>query len=122
MSEQTEPQTFEEFWPFYVSQHLDPTCRTLHFVGTTLAMACVAATPWVPPAILAAPVFGYGFAWVGHFVFEKNKPASWGSAQHAVWSLRGDFRMWRRMVTGRMAEEIARVQGGAAAAAVDAAA
>lgn len=108
----SEPTTFEEFWPYYVSQHLDPTCRKLHFVGTTLALACVAAAPLVPQALLAAPVFGYGFAWVGHFKFEKNKPASWGSVQHAAWSLRGDFRMWRKMITGAMDAEIARVQGG----------
>jgi len=108
--DQPAPTTFEEFWPFYVSQHLDPTCRRLHFVGTTLAMACVAASPWVPPVLLAAPVFGYGFAWVGHFAFEKNKPASWGSWQHAAWSLRGDLRMWRKMVAGAMATEIERLQ------------
>ena len=119
----SEPQTFEEFWPYYVSQHVDPTCRALHFVGTSLAMACVAATPFVPTAILAAPVFGYGFAWVGHFACEKNKPASWASPKAALWSLRGDFRMWRRIVTGRMAAEVARVQAGAGAdAPIDAAA
>ncbi|MEZ4402287.1 MAG: DUF962 domain-containing protein [Kofleriaceae bacterium] len=110
MSTHPDPQTFEEFWPYYVSQHLDPTCRALHFAGTTLALACVAATPWVPPAILAAPVCGYGLAWVGHFVFEKNRPATFNSPKHAVWSLRGDFRMWRRILTGRMAAEVAQVQ------------
>ena len=108
-----DPQTFEEFWPYYVSQHLDPTCRLLHFVGTTLALGCVAATPLVPPAILAAPVAGYGLAWIGHFAFEKNKPATWNSPKHAVWSLRGDFRMWRRIVTGTMSAEVAKVTAGA---------
>ncbi|MBK9031884.1 MAG: DUF962 domain-containing protein [Myxococcales bacterium] len=102
------PQTFEEFWPYYVSQHLDPTCRALHFAGTTLAMACVAATPLVPAAILAAPVCGYGLAWIGHFAFERNRPASWHSARHLLWSLRGDFRMWRRIATGTMSAELAR--------------
>lgn len=110
------PQSFEEFWPYYVSQHLDPTCRALHFAGTTLAMACVAAAPLWPPALLAAPVAGYGLAWIGHFAFEKNRPATWGSPKFAVWSLRGDFRMWRRMVTGAMAAEIERVQAGMAVA------
>jgi hypothetical protein len=104
------PETFEEFWPYYVSQHLDPTCRTLHFVGTSLAMACLAAAPVVPPALLAAPVFGYGLAWIGHFAFEKNRPASWASPRHALWSLRGDLRMWRRIATGRMAAEVERVR------------
>ncbi len=104
------PATFEEFWPYYVSQHLDPTCRRLHFVGTSLALACVAVAPFAPTALLAAPVFGYGFAWVGHFAFEKNRPASWGSVQHFAWSLRGDLRMWRRIVTGAMDAEVERVQ------------
>jgi hypothetical protein len=100
------PTTFEEFWPYYVSQHKNRTSRRLHFVGTTLAMGCVAATPIAPPAILAAPVLGYGFAWVGHFAFEKNKPATWGGAQFAVWSLMGDLRMWRHMLAGTMDAEV----------------
>jgi hypothetical protein len=101
MTEQA-PTSFEEFWPYYVSQHRDRTCRRLHFIGTSLAMGCLAVAPFYPPALLAAPVMGYGFAWVGHFAFEKNKPASWASAKAAVWSLRGDLRMWRRMVNGTM--------------------
>ncbi len=113
------PESFEEFWPYYVSQHLDPTCRALHVAGTTLAMACVAAAPLYPPALLAAPVCGYGLAWIGHFAFERNRPASWHSPQHFWWSLRGDLRMWHRTITGAMSEEIARAQ---APASVDAAA
>lgn len=111
--DQPAPTSFEEFWPYYVSQHADRTCRRLHFVGTSLAMACVAVAPLAPAALLAAPVFGYGMAWVGHFAFEKNKPASWGSLQHAAWSLRGDLRMWGKMVTGAMDAEVARVQAAA---------
>jgi hypothetical protein len=100
------PQSFEEFWPFYVSQHQNKTCRQLHFVGTTIAMGCVAVSPWYPPALLAAPVAGYGLAWIGHFVFEKNKPASWLGPKQVVWSLRGDLRMWRKMITGSMDQEV----------------
>ena len=103
------PESFEEFWPYYVSQHQDPTCRKLHFVGTTIAMGCLAVAPFVPAAALAAPVAGYGLAWGGHFVFEKNKPASWGGLQHFAWSLRGDLRMWRLMATGQMDAEVAAV-------------
>ena len=100
------PQSFEEFWPYYVSQHQDPTCSRLHFVGTTIAMGCLAVSPVVPPAVLAAPVAGYGLAWIGHFVFEKNRPASWGGLQHFAWSLRGDLRMWRLMLAGKMDDEL----------------
>ncbi|MDX2092516.1 MAG: DUF962 domain-containing protein [Kofleriaceae bacterium] len=102
----TEPQSLEEFWPYYVSQHQDPTCRRLHFIGTTLALGCIAVSPVIPQALLAAPVFGYGFAWVGHFAFEKNKPASWGGAKAFYWSLRSDFKMWAHMVAGTMDAEV----------------
>lgn len=111
------PQSFEEFWPYYVSQHRNKTCRQLHFVGTTIAMGCLAASPFYPPAALAAPVAGYGFAWIGHFMFEKNKPASWGGLKAAAWSVRGDLRMWRYMVTGQMDGEVERVDAAAAMAA-----
>lgn len=111
------PQSFEEFWPYYVSQHRNKTCRQLHFVGTTIAMGCLAASPFYPPAALAAPVAGYGFAWIGHFVFEKNKPASWGGLKAAAWSLRGDLRMWRYMAMGQMDGEVERVDAAAAMAA-----
>ncbi|HEY4241693.1 MAG TPA: DUF962 domain-containing protein [Kofleriaceae bacterium] len=110
----TPPESFEEFWPYYVSQHMNRTSRRLHFVGTTLAMGCVAVSPWVPSALLAAPVCGYGLAWIGHFAFEKNRPATWGSAKFAVWSLRGDVRMWGKMITGTMDAEVARVAEGMA--------
>ena len=106
----SEPTTFEEFWAYYVSQHRDPTCRRLHFVGTTLAMGCLAATPVFPPALLAAPVCGYGLAWIGHFAFEKNRPASWHSAKHAWWSFKGDLRMWMYMARGDMEAEVERVE------------
>ncbi|MBA3460215.1 MAG: DUF962 domain-containing protein [Deltaproteobacteria bacterium] len=106
----TPPKSFEEFWPYYVSQHANPMCRKLHFVGTTIAMGCVAAAPFYPPALLAAPIAGYGLAWIGHFAFEKNRPASWGGAKAAWWSLRGDLRMWMYMLEGAMDAEVERVE------------
>ena len=105
----TAPETFEEFWPYYVSQHQHPMNRRLHFVGTTIAMGCVAASPFYPAALLAAPVAGYGLAWIGHFVFEKNKPASWGGVKAFAYSLRGDLRMWRLIAMGEMDSEMARL-------------
>lgn len=100
------PQSFEEFWPYYVSQHRNKTSRQLHFIGTSIAMGCVAVAPVYPPALLLAPVAGYGFAWVGHFMFEKNKPASWGGLQAVAWSLRGDLRMWKKTLDGTMDAEV----------------
>ncbi len=92
--------SYDEFWPYYVSQHVDPTCRRLHFVGTSLVLA-MAPNPLLWPLI---PVAGYGFAWVGHFVFEKNRPATF---TYPLWSLRADFRMWRKIATGQMQAELA---------------
>jgi len=100
------PRSFEEFWPFYVAQHLHPANRALHFLGTSLALAAAAAaltlSPWW---LLAVPLAGYGPAWAGHFLFEKNRPASF---RHPLWSLRGDLRMYALLWRDRMDPELAR--------------
>ena len=99
-------RTYEEFWPFYVSQHLNPANRALHLAGTSLVGACLLASLLLSPAWLAAaPIAGYGFAWVGHFSFERNRPATF---TYPLWSLRGDFRMFRLTLLGRMAPELER--------------
>ena len=99
-------RTYEEFWPFYVSQHRNPVCRGLHFAGTTCVLATlVAAAVRSPWWLLGAPLAGYGFAWIGHFFFERNKPATF---THPLWSLRGDFRMYRFTLLGRMPPELRR--------------
>ncbi|MBI3542803.1 MAG: DUF962 domain-containing protein [Deltaproteobacteria bacterium] len=93
------PKTYREFWPYYLSQHRDRTCRRLHFTGTTLALTTVAVAANGHAALLAAaPVAGYGFAWVGHFFFEKNRPATF---RYPLWSLRADFEMYFKMLLGR---------------------
>ena len=100
------PASFSEFWPFYLSQHRHPLSRLLHYLGTVTGVATLLASPaageprFLPVAIIA----GYGPAWVGHFFFEKNRPASF---RHPLWSLRGDFRMLFCFVTGRLARELA---------------
>jgi hypothetical protein len=108
---QDDPRTFEEFWPYYVSQHMNPTCRTLHAVGTSIGLLHLPAVAIFPPLVVPALAWGYGMAWIGHFAFEKNKPATWNSPQHALWSLRGDFRMLRKMLAGTMDAEVERVRG-----------
>ena len=101
-------ESFEEFWPFYVSEHRDPMNRALHYAGTTMVIGTVAtaAITLNPAWLLLAPVVGYGPAWVGHFFIENNKPASF---KHPLWSLRGDFKMYAMALRGKMAEEVARV-------------
>ena len=99
-------RSFEEFWPFYVSEHHLEATRALHFTGTTLVLGAVAAAALVSPWWLAAaPFLGYGPAWIAHFFVEKNRPATF---TYPWWSLRGDFRMWWLMLTGRMRGEVDR--------------
>jgi hypothetical protein len=98
--------SYEEFWPFYVSEHRHPVNRGLHVVGTTLVYVCLVAAPFLGPlALVAAPVVGYGFAWAGHFGVEHNRPATFS---YPLWSLRGDFRMHRLTLLGRMGPELQR--------------
>jgi hypothetical protein len=98
--------SFEEFWPYYLSEHWKPSTRALHFVGTACVGACLLlalfSSPWW---LLAAPLAGYTFAWVGHFFVERNRPATF---TYPLWSLRGDFRMFRLMALGRLAPELER--------------
>ena len=93
--------TFREFYPFYLSEHADPTCRRLHFVGSTLVLVVFAAAlvtqRWL--LLLLLPLLGYGFAWIGHFFFEHNRPATF---THPFYSFVGDWVMYWQMLTGRM--------------------
>ena len=94
--------SFAEFYPFYLAEHRHPVCRRLHFAGTLLVIACVAlavvtASLWW---LAAAPLCGYGFAWIGHFFFERNRPATF---KHPLYSLGGDWVMFRDILTGRIA-------------------
>jgi hypothetical protein len=100
--------TFREFWPFYVGEHRHPTNRRLHFIGTSLVLGLlVAAVITGRLGLLAAlPVAGYSFAWVGHFVVERNRPATF---QYPLWSLAADFVMYGKIVTGTMDAEVERL-------------
>ena len=102
------PKTFEEFWPCYLGEHRNPRNRALHFAGTTLVYAIVALAFLDSfRYLILAPLVGYGFAWVGHFFVEKNRPATFS---YPLWSLRGDFRMHARMATGRLGLDLERLE------------
>jgi hypothetical protein len=96
-----EYKTFREFYPYYLKEHSNRTCRRLHVIGTSLgvlALLVILATQswsylWLPA------VCGYGFAWVGHFFFEKNRPATF---KYPLFSFRGDFHMCFAVWTGKM--------------------
>ena len=93
--------SFKEFYPFYLGEHANPTCRRLHFVGSWvvlgfLAAAAITMNPWL---LLGALVSGYAFAWVGHFFFEHNKPATF---KHPFYSFAGDWVMFKDILTGKI--------------------
>jgi hypothetical protein len=95
-------ETFKEFYPFYLREHANSTCRRLHFVGSSIVLLLLAMVLVTGELKLLwlVPVVGYGFAWVGHFFFEHNRPATF---QYPLFSLMGDWVMFRDMLTGRVA-------------------
>ena len=93
--------SFSEFYPFYLSEHANRTCRRLHFAGTSLVIliALAAVLSGRYGLLWLLPVVGYGFAWVGHFYFEKNRPATF---KYPFYSLMGDFVMYKDIWSGRI--------------------
>ena len=94
-------ESFQAFYPYYLSEHRNGACRLLHFIVTTgvLGAFVFALVTGQLALILACPVIGYGSAWVGHFIFEKNRPATF---QYPLWSLRGDFVMYADILFGEV--------------------
>ncbi len=93
--------TYREFYPFYLTEHQNPINRSLHFIGTLGVFFCLfeaifTGSWWY---WILIPIVGYGFAWLGHFVFEKNKPATF---QYPLWSLISDFKMFFQLLTGKI--------------------
>ena len=93
--------SFRDFYPFYLGEHSNRTCRRLHFVGTALVIGTLiyAFASQAYAALWLVSLFGYGFAWIGHFVFENNRPATF---RHPLYSLIGDFAMFRDLLTGKI--------------------
>lgn len=102
MTQPTTYRSFDEFYPFYLSEHANRTSRRLHFTGTSIAVLLLVAALWTqnPWLVLVALVQGYAFAWVGHYFFEHNRPATF---QYPRLSFMGDWRLWWDMLTGRIA-------------------
>lgn len=93
--------SLKAFYPFYLSQHQNTVCRRLHFIGSLLGLLCLATAIILkaPYYILLGLVFGYLFAWIGHFVFEKNKPATF---QYPLYSFVCDWLMFRDILLRRL--------------------
>lgn len=94
-------KSFSEFYPYYLSEHSTQACRRLHLLGNTLVIgiliySLVTQNWW---ALVAMPVLGYGFAWIGHFFFEKNRPATF---TYPFYSFAGDWVMMKDVLTGKV--------------------
>jgi hypothetical protein len=98
-------RSFSEFYPYYLSEHQNPVCRLLHFIGSTLVLVILVTLVvtglwgywWL--MLLA----GYGFAWVGHFTFEHNKPATF---KYPFYSLAADWVMYKDFLTGQLEQKL----------------
>ena len=93
--------TYAEFWPYYLTEHSRMSNRVLHYIGSTISLLflvylLISLNPW---ALLGGLISGYGFAWIGHFVLEKNRPATF---KYPFWSLFSDFRMYFLFVSGQL--------------------
>lgn len=94
-------KSFSEFYPYYLSEHVNPINRRLHFFGSLLTIIVVLfvifTQTWI--ALILVPILGYGFAWIGHYFVEKNKPATF---TYPLYSLMGDWVMFKDILTGKM--------------------
>jgi hypothetical protein len=93
--------TFAEFYPFYLTQHADQRCRRTHFIGSSGALLSIAAGLVTANAwwVLVALAFGYGGAWIGHFFYEHNRPATF---KQPWLSFKADWVMYWQMLTGKL--------------------
>lgn len=93
--------SFSEFYPYYLSEHENSTCRLLHFIGSWFVLALITYAVATNRLVLLwfIPVIGYGFAWVGHFFYEHNKPATF---QYPLYSLMGDWVMFKDILSGKI--------------------
>lgn len=95
-------KNFAEFYPYYLAEHQNIICRRLHFIGSWLVLGIIfyAAYSQQWALLWFVPLCGYGFAWVGHFFFEKNKPATFKYPFYSLW---GDWVMFKDILIGRLA-------------------
>ncbi|MGJ8687233.1 MAG: Mpo1-like protein [Spongiibacteraceae bacterium] len=93
--------SFSEFYPYYLSEHQNSSCKGLHLVGSSLVLLILATAIFSQQWLLLAalPIAGYGCAWIGHFVFEKNRPATF---KHPLYSFIGDWVMAKDILTGKI--------------------
>jgi hypothetical protein len=105
-----DPQNFEEFWPYYLSQHMHPNTRVVHAVGTAAAwiVGIGGLLRGKPKTLLWAPLLAYGPAFASHFIWERNRPATLGG--HVLWSVGGDHRMLFRTISGKLTSDVTAIR------------
>lgn len=93
--------SFQEFYTFYLSQHQNLMSQRMHFAGSVLAALCILIFifSFTLTYLLLAIILGYGFAWAGHYFFEKNEPTS---CQNPWYSFLGFWMMFKDMITGKV--------------------
>lgn len=98
-------KSLKEFYPFYLTEHRNLTSRILHFTGTGLVVLLLFAAVLFHEIrfLIPTPFLGYGFAWVGHYFFEKNKPATF---QYPAYSLASDFILFWELLTGNQSFKV----------------
>lgn len=98
--------SFQAFYPYYLREHASAKCRVMHYIGSTLVLIVLGwvllSAAWI--GLFSLPVIGYGFAWLGHFVFEHNKPATF---KHPWYSLAADWVMYKDFITGQLDSKLA---------------
>jgi len=101
MTDSERYKSFRDFYPYYLAEHSNAVCRSLHYVGSLCALmftiyALTSGRYWF---LLAGVLSGYTLAWVGHFFFEHNRPATF---KYPLWSFLGDWVMLKDFLTGRL--------------------
>jgi len=93
--------SFKQFYPYYLKEHTNDVCRRLHFFGSSLVIILLLAGLWTMNTwyFVMMPIAGYSFAWVGHFFFEHNKPATF---TYPLYSFIGDWKMFAQILSGRI--------------------
>ena len=93
-------KNYQEFYRFYLSEHNKRWTKIFHFIGILLVLTVIfyVVKSGKERFLWYCPIFGYGFAWFSHVVFEKNRPATF---LYPFWSLISDFRLFFELLIGK---------------------
>lgn len=94
-------KNYSAFYRFYLTEHRNIMSRRLHAVGSSVGIYFFAQAirQRKPKYFVYGLVSGYACAWVGHFIFEKNKPASF---KQPLYSFISDWRMLLDIIRGNL--------------------